>query len=168
MPSPIGHTLAGLAIGWSADRRDSRPRGRFSLVVWCVLVSVLPDADLVYPPMHRTITHSVGATILLMIIAAAVTGQVTSRSAWRLAAILGLAHGSHIVLDWLGIDHFPPAGLQALWPFSSRFFISGWDLFAPTERRHLLSAATILVNLRGGRRGPADWSVCAGRLADQA
>jgi membrane-bound metal-dependent hydrolase YbcI (DUF457 family) len=159
MPSPIGHTLAGLAIAWFTDR-PARPTpaarpwnpALSAFAVACVLVSVLPDADLLYPPIHRTVTHSIGATILVIIIAAAVTGKVTPGTAWRTAAILGAAHASHILLDWLGTDRFPPAGLQALWPFSDRFYISGWDLFPPTERRHLLSWTTIVVNLNAAAR----------------
>jgi membrane-bound metal-dependent hydrolase YbcI (DUF457 family) len=66
---------------------------------------------------------------------------------WRWVLLIGAAHGSHILMDWLGVDPYPPAGLQALWPFSDRFYISGWDIFPPTERRIYLPGA-LAINLR--------------------
>jgi inner membrane protein len=57
------------------------------------------------------------------------------------------AHASHLLLDWLGADPSLPFGIQALWPFSHRWFISGWNLFPSTERRHMFSAAAMVINL---------------------
>lgn len=163
MPSPIGHALGGVATAWSAERllRRQGPAGRrpprtptsrtgisTSLTLWCAALAVLPDADLLYPPIHRTVTHSIGAVILVMIIAAGVTGWVTPRIDWRTALICGLAYASHIFLDWLGVDPSPPFGIQALWPFSHRWFIAPWQIFPGTERREFLSAAAILTNLK--------------------
>ena len=56
------------------------------------------------------------------------------------------AHASHILLDWLGADLSQPAGIQALWPWSDRWFISGWDVFPWIERRRIFSAASMAVN----------------------
>ncbi len=142
MPSPIGHTLAGLAVGWiseSAPPATGR-RLRDSLtpfVLWCAFVAAIPDADLLIPHFHRTATHSVTATVLLLIMVAGVTGKVTRHPAWAFALALTLAHSTHLLLDWLGTDRFPPPGLQMLWPFSPHFFYSGVDLFPPVERRLL-------------------------------
>src|SRR4051812_12787422 len=154
MPSPIGHTLAALAIRWAGGASNRQPdaarRTRLiaPLSLACVAVAVLPDVDLLFYPWHRTFTHSVGATLLMMIIAALVTGKVTGRIAWRAVVLIGAAHASHVLLDWLGVDRFPPRGLQALWPFSHEWYISEWDVFLPTERRDALSAASMLTNLR--------------------
>jgi hypothetical protein len=45
------------------------------------------------------------------------------------------------------MDANPPFGLQILWPFSRTWFISGFDVFVQTERRRLLSFATLRTNL---------------------
>jgi inner membrane protein len=158
MPSPIGHTLAALAIRWigrpagsDPDRgAEALPRGRLlgPLSVACVAVAVLPDIDLLFYRWHRTVTHSVGATLLVMIIAAVVTGKVTGRIGWRVVLVLGAAHASHVLLDWLGVDELPPRGIQALWPFSHDWYISNWDIFLPTERRDASSLPSILTNVR--------------------
>ena len=150
MPSPIGHGLAGLAIGLAAEPRAADPpasRRLSPFVVVGAIVAALPDLDLLYPPIHRGISHSIGMTCFLMIIAAGVTGWVTGRVRWRWVLLVGLAHGSHLAMDWMGVDRYAPPGLEALWPFSHRFYISGWDVFPPTERRLYLAHAWV-VNFR--------------------
>jgi hypothetical protein len=57
------------------------------------------------------------------------------------------AWATHLLVDWLSVDQSAPRGIQLLWPFDGRWFISGWDLFAGSERRQLLSAATIRTNV---------------------
>jgi membrane-bound metal-dependent hydrolase YbcI (DUF457 family) len=140
MPSPIGHALAGVAVA----RIEKAPvSGRF--VLTCAVLAAAPDLDLVFPPIHRSATHSVTAAAIVFIVAAGLTEQVTR---WRTATVYALAYGSHLLLDWLGADTRPPFGIEALWPFSHRWFISGADIFPETARRHLLSAPTLLQNLR--------------------
>ena len=53
----------------------------------------------------------------------------------RVALMCGAAYASHLLLDWLAIDRFPPLGLKVFWPFSDAWFISGVDLFIQTDRR---------------------------------
>ena len=57
------------------------------------------------------------------------------------------AYGSHLLLDWLGVDLYPPPGLQVLWPFDSSWYISGLDLFRQTRREHLFTWPVIEQNL---------------------
>jgi hypothetical protein len=40
-------------------------------------------------------------------------------------------------MDWLGYDRNPPPGIQLLWPFDRRYYISGWEWFPPTAREEL-------------------------------
>jgi membrane-bound metal-dependent hydrolase YbcI (DUF457 family) len=223
MPSPIGHALAGVAVAWSAEQLPGSAglKRPFPLAVTlsCVALAVLPDADLIYLPIHRTVTHSIGTTMLVTILAIIVTGKVTRFStlrrdperrdpsrgttrtghgeaftgpreaftdrmetlpgrretlpgrmetltgqgkplaahgealqaahvAWGLVLIWAAAHASHLLLDWLGADPSWPFGIQALWPFSHGWFISGWNLFPVTERRHVFSAVSIAINLK--------------------
>jgi hypothetical protein len=152
MPSPVGHALAGAALAWSVDR-FARPfpwpgqRIRTGLFI-CMAVAALPDVDLLYQPIHRAFTHSIGAVILVTIIATGVTAWVTGRRAVAFALVCGAAWASHILLDWLGADPNPPRGIKALWPFSDRWFISDWDLFLGTERREIFTLASAVQNVR--------------------
>lgn len=166
MPSPVGHALAGTAIALIAERlrvsppatgitRDTGPH-RWSdassrlpaHLFLCVALAALPDLDLLYQPIHRSITHSLGSTIIVTIVATFVTGWVTGKRSAGVGLLCGIAWGSHTLLDWLGADPNPPRGIQALWPFSHQWFISGWDVFRGTERRRIFSTASILYNVR--------------------
>jgi len=141
VPSPIGHALAGVAVAYGADlvdRRRSSPR----LVVLCAGLAMLPDADLLVPGTHRMATHSVTAAAVVFSIAMVVTGKVT-----REGVLCGLAYASHLLLDWLGADYFPPRGIQLLWPFSHEWFISDLDIFRQTARRYFLTAPIIRQNI---------------------
>jgi hypothetical protein len=150
MPSPVGHALGGLAVAWAAEllppQANLGSREGLRSEYFCVALAVLPDVDLLLPIAHRTVTHSfaaVAAVALLMIVASGVTGKVTAKFAVACVA----AYASHLLLDWLQADPTPPLGIQALWPASSTWFISGWDILRPTERRHMFEPATIQRNI---------------------
>ena len=149
MPSPIGHALGGVAAAWASPERISTP-----LTLVCAVLAAAPDLDLLVPGWHRTVTHSVGAVVIVTIVAAGVTGWVTRRNTWsvwrvwRIAGICGLAYASHILLDWLGTDPNPPFGIQAFWPFSHQWFIAGWTIFPVTERRSFFSWAAFATNAK--------------------
>lgn len=170
MPSPIGHALAGAAVAWTADAIDRRPSSA-RLVAACAVLATVADLDLVMPRYHRSFTHSVTAVAIVFIVAAAVTGQVIRLRAarfggqarlpdvrdggharWRIALICAGAYATHLLLDWLGSDTLPPFGLQALWPFIDRFFVSGLNVFAETERRNPFTGATLIQNLWASAR----------------
>ena len=161
MPSPLGHALGGIAAAWAMDLvpggrawRTAAPTASFyeraggHLTVACAGLGALADADLLFG-VHRTASHSVTAAAVVTIVAAAVTGRVTGGRApvRRVAWMCGAAYASHLLLDWVAIDRFPPFGLQLLWPLSREWFISGWDLFPQTQRNRVLSAAAVRVNL---------------------
>jgi membrane-bound metal-dependent hydrolase YbcI (DUF457 family) len=176
MPSPVGHALAGLALGLAGtprpvSHRFSRVLGQ-PLTLICVALATLPDADLLIPGFHRRASHSLGATIAVTILAIVVTGWVTrkesgargwglggsgsglrasgsgfGRIAWSVVLLCAAAHASHILLDWLGADRSQPAGIQALWPWSDIFYMSGWDVFPQIERRRIFSAESMAINL---------------------
>ena len=143
MPSPIGHAFGGVAAVWSADLVDPRPREHGRLLLLYMALAAAPDLDLLVPGGHRMATHSLFAMLLVFMIAAAVTGQVTR---WRMATLCAAAYGSHLLLDWLGADNMLPRGIQLLWPISGRWFISNLDIFRETARQHFLTPAIIRQN----------------------
>ena len=66
----------------------------------------------------------------------------------RVALMCGAAYATHVLLDWMAADDTFPYGIRALWPLSSSWYISGWDLFPGTARRHVLSQISLLQNAR--------------------
>ena len=157
MPSPIGHALGGVAAAWLVDlipggrvSRSARAsaswfkRAGNGLTVVCAALAIAPDLDLLLGG-HRMMTHSVGAVIIVGLVAAAIAAY-SERPILRVAFMCAAAYGTHPLLDLLAVDRFWPYGLQLLWPFSETWFISGWDFFAQTERRDLMTLPTIRQN----------------------
>jgi membrane-bound metal-dependent hydrolase YbcI (DUF457 family) len=157
MPSPFGHALAGVLTVWAADllpgprvspattqhapRLDHASHG---LAVTCAGLAAAPDLDLLFAG-HRTITHSIGAVIVVGA-AAAVIAVRLKRPILRIGVICAAAYASHLLLDWMAVDQTFPRGLQLLWPFSHRWYISDWNIFSPTERRHIFTGAVMQQN----------------------
>lgn len=174
MPSPIGHALAGVATAGVFRSRYSPqvPQAAGASSTWndrfailCAALAITPDLDLVYLPIHRTVTHSVTAIAFVMIVAAVVTGWVTrgragqagqagragkawqaTRINWRIVFACGVAYGSHVLMDWLGADASRPYGIQLFWPVSHEWFVAPWAIFPGTERRAPFSTRSLLIN----------------------
>ncbi len=136
MPTPIGHALAGVAVGAAlSTRRPFLSPGR-DLVMFALLAQV-PDLDfipgiLVGRPdaYHHGISHSLATCLLL--------GLVTGFWGWKRRAKAGsppgpgaLAWGvmgflvvfSHLLLDGLNLDTKAPYGLPIWWPLSSQYHL---------------------------------------------
>jgi membrane-bound metal-dependent hydrolase YbcI (DUF457 family) len=159
VPSPFGHSIAGLAVAWAADlvpgdrawraapaRASWYRRAGNGLSVACLLLAMTPDLDLALA-RHRSYTHSVGAVAIVGLIAAVVGHFIQPRHALRVGLTCAAAYASHLLLDWLGVDLYPPPGLQVLWPFDSGWYISGLDLFRQTRRNRLLTWPVFSQNL---------------------
>ena len=157
MPSPIGHALAGATTAWLVDLIPGNrawgmapayasflERAGQDLTLLCAGLAVAPDLDLIFG-VHRTMSHSLGAAMFVGLFAAALAANA-GRPVARIASMCALAYASHLLLDWMAIDRYPPPGLQALWPFSSAWYISGWDVFLQTERSHPLTVASLQQN----------------------
>ncbi len=160
MPSPVGHAIAGLTVAWISetvsgtrtaegssgalaapwartvfpDARSELVRTSFSgLAVTSALLAAAPDADILFHS-HRMFTHSLGMAALVWL-AALVVAASRSGPALRIATTCGLAYASHVFLAWLGHSNGGQSGLMALWPFSSRRYISDLGVFWDVSRR---------------------------------
>lgn len=107
MPSPVGHALAGVAVALAGNRQPA-PFAfhrflRQPLTLCAVALAALPDADLLLTGFHRTATHSLLATLVITIVAMAVTGQVRraglGAKGWR----LGGSKDPHYILGTRGL-----------------------------------------------------------------
>ena len=135
MPTPIGHALGGIAAGAFIVRGTTAdvPVGsrRIPVVLLFAVLGLLPDIDFLLGG-HRGITHTVGATLAVGVLVAA----VDRRSAVWLAAVA--AYGSHVLLDWLGTDTGAPIGIMVFWPFDRTFYLSPYHWFLPVCRQYWL------------------------------
>jgi membrane-bound metal-dependent hydrolase YbcI (DUF457 family) len=159
MPSPIGHALAGVAVAWTADlipgdrawRAAPRTatwyqRAGGGLTLVCAGLGAAPDLDLAFAA-HRTITHSIGALVLVGLLAAALAAGAR-RPIARVALMCAAAYGSHLLLDWLGADYYPPRGIQLMWPINREWYISGLDVFRQTARLRIFTHGPMMTNVR--------------------
>ena len=157
MPSPIGHALAGIAAAWALDLIPGdrawrtapsgapwHQRAGDGLTLLCAGLAASPDLDLAFVE-HRTVTHSLGAVCLVGLVAATVAA-VAKRPIARISMMCTAAYASHLLLDWLGTDVYFPYGLQALWPFTREWYISGTDTFRQAARHHLFTRAVLTAN----------------------
>jgi inner membrane protein len=159
MPSPFGHALAGVTAAWTADLlpgdrawRTAPASARWykragnGLTLACAALGAAADLDFLFG-VHRTVTHSIAAVAVVALIAAALAARA-NRPVARVVAMCAAAYATHLLLDWLGSDAYPPFGIQALWPFSHQWYISDTDLFRQTARQEFFSAASIIKNLQ--------------------
>jgi hypothetical protein len=137
MPSPIGHSIAGLVVHVSTARPDGlRDLRRAALLVVCANAA---DLDLAFRLFdgrnhHQAETHGIGAAVLCGLVLAAGAHRRGQADALRLGIAAGLAWLTHIGLDLLGNDTHPPIGLMALWPFDDRYWKSPFILFYDVGR----------------------------------
>jgi inner membrane protein len=132
MPSPVGHALGGLAAGWLLQPRlpQVRPLASAENLLF-LTVAIAPDLDLLVG-VHRGATHSLGATGAVGI---GVWALRRGPGRGRFAAATSAAYGSHVLLDWLGVDTSPPFGVPALWPFDAAYLQAPWQPFLAVSRR---------------------------------
>ncbi len=136
MPSPLGHGLAALAVGWAAAGVRLEPRARVRQVAILVAIGLAPDLDLLVG-RHSMESHSIGAAVLVAGLAAWQRWPVAS-SRLAIGIAVALAWLSHPILDSLGSDTSAPFGGMAFWPFSGTHVRTGWDVFGPISRRYWL------------------------------
>ena len=129
MPSPLGHTLAGVC-GFLLNRQLMTSHHRIWLCGASVVIAILPDFDVVPglllgdPRMfHQKGTHSITAAVVVGLL----VGGVARR--WKLNGLgWGIWGGglylSHLLLDLLVEDPSPPFGILLFWPFSEAYFVS--------------------------------------------
>ena len=130
MPSPIGHSLAGLTVAELFQRKDRLPA-----VFW----ANAPDVDMLVGlkkknpvAWHGHQTHSLGAAL-----AAGLTASVLARlTGGKLGASFlegTTAYASHLLLDYLGKQ--AGDGMPLLWPLSNRRWASEQAWFSTITSR---------------------------------
>ncbi len=105
--------------------------GRAPLLIACLILANLPDLDIIpgilfghLGEYHRLISHSIGAAIIISLIATWIlmkkgTGWKNSLSPFSVFGACFLSYTSHIALD---IFNAGSKGVMALWPFTNKIF----------------------------------------------
>lgn len=134
MPSPIGHSIAGLIISVLRNRIGSWKQwlNHWKQGILYVLLANLPDIDFFDPRtgrwtmqadgFHHQQVHSIGFAVLVAL-SIGMIGWIAKRK-WIWSAVFWsfIAVGSHILLDYLFSN--PPPGMPIFFPFTSVKFPS--------------------------------------------
>lgn len=139
MATPLGHALAGVALGSLATGRHDLIGPRADLALFAAL-AVLPDLDFIpgllsgdMAAWHHGASHSLGAA-LLCALAMALIGRRRGGAAiwWAWAGFMVWA--SHVLVDYLTLDTMPPHGVPVFWPFSAEYFHTDNWIFLDVKR----------------------------------
>lgn len=120
MPSPVGHSLAGLIVAELFKPHSDHTAWQNILLANAPDIDMLPGLlDRSRPPdaAHGKASHSLGAAV----VAAGVVGgydRVCGRSFRRRFTRAATAYASHLFLDYLGKES--KDGMPLLWPLSDR------------------------------------------------
>ena len=136
MPSPIGHGLAAVAAGWGIAGILAVGQARWRQIAILVAIGLAPDLDLLWG-RHSRETHSLGAALIVASVAAWQRWPVASTRT-RIWLAVCAAWLTHPLLDAMSSDTSIPIGIMALWPLSTDFFSTHWDIFGPISRRYWL------------------------------
>lgn len=152
MPSPIGHSLIGLAIGSAALMQPCRPgelaRKLYGLrwtLLLCMVLANLPDLD--YVPglligdmnrFHHHYTHTLGFALLAVagVWLVGRGGRPHLGGRYLLLALVLLL--SHLAADIMTRDGSEPYGIMALWPIADTRVLSPVSLFPAFKKDYFL------------------------------
>ncbi len=138
VPTPVGHSLGGLAVYLAARW----PEKDWFLLGAVVVSALLPDLDFAITPFagrsyHRYFSHSLAFSVLFSVAAYLIMKRVGRTSPDRDAALMAVGYVSHIFLDVFSKDTHPPFGVQLFWPFSDAFVIAPVQIFPEVWRGSL-------------------------------
>ncbi len=132
-PSPVGHSLASIAVGWAVTRPARPMRALAVQSATLAAIGVAADLDLLWS-RHSLETHSLGAALIVASIAAWWRWPVGAKSRLGIFGTACLAYFIHPVLDSFSIDDNPPIGVSLWWPFRAGFVHSSHAFFDPISR----------------------------------
>ena len=136
MPSPIGHTLAGICGFYLAYPQISKTQ-RITALLTAIFVANSPDLDIFaglilhQDPsiLHRQATHSFIVALFIGCVIAMISRILKFKHwSWIGVWFAGL-YASHILLDLLVADDALPYGLQGFWPITISYYISPITIF---------------------------------------
>lgn len=141
MPTPIGHSLAGLSIYFFSGKKAGSLRDLWGFIPFFIATLA---ADLDFIPgliigepnrYHHGITHSIITSLLFALIFSLIFGLGASLRGRFL--IFSSLFFSHILLDYFSLDTGFPYGIPLFWPLSDKYFYPDMPVFLDIQRESL-------------------------------
>jgi inner membrane protein len=143
MPSPVGHSIIGLALGagFLLPRTTWRKLfhevwNRRFLFLAILFLANLPDLD--YLPgilvgdlhaYHHQFTHSLVFAVTLSAFTLVAWQRCRPPVTRTLTTLVYALLVSHLLADWMCQDGSEPYGIMWFWPFSERYTLAPWTPF---------------------------------------
>ena len=139
MPTPIGHTIAGLAFyfvkRWTFIRRN------YLLILASVFAANAPDIDFLFGYVignpnkyHHQFTHSITFALLFGFFMAGLFGLQNGKKIVKRGFFFSALIFLHLGLDFVTLDTSAPFGEMLFWPFSVRYYYSPVVIFSDVHR----------------------------------
>jgi inner membrane protein len=135
MPSPVAHSLAGLAAAQYGRQRQWIGASGVWLLAFVVAANA---ADLDFLPgllvghaerYHHGPSHSLIAAAAVGVVAWLVAELARVRAARLIGLLFGAAYLSHLVLDLVSGSTFEPTDMALVWPFGDVWIVAPVQLF---------------------------------------
>ena len=151
MPSPVGHSLIGLAVGlgYGLPRtrwRDVPAELKANSAFFLIAILLANAADLDYLPglfmgdwnlYHHGSSHTLQWTLLVTVAVCMLWRAFRPEAGWRVFGFVFLVLLSHLLADWVTDDGSAPYGIMLFWPMSDSYYISPVKLFGQLQKRDL-------------------------------
>lgn len=147
MPSPVGHSIAGLAVALISPKKKNRQV--LFLAIFCVIFATVPDIDFIpgllmnRPALfHGDFTHSIGFAFVISAVAAVIL-RLKGLSILSTFTLGFTSYLTHLLLDLFNPDGRPPYGIPLLWPISETYYLSPWTMFTGVQHASSTSTTTL-------------------------
>lgn len=119
--TPVGHTIVGIWIGTSIEKKNS-----IKYLLFYTIIASLPDFDIVFGfilwgktgvNIHQLYTHNLSFVLIITLLT-----FFLSKKDKKITLFVFFALLSHLILDLFVIDKKPPIGIMLFFPFSLKLF----------------------------------------------
>lgn len=139
MPTPIGHSIAGLAISCGAGLKLTAKN--YDIIIASFFAANAPDLDFLFGYLsgnpnkyHHQFTHSIFFALLMGLGLALLLIRKESHRFVKLAIYFFVLNFVHLGLDFVTLDTSAPFGEMLLWPVSNSYYISPYVIFSDVQR----------------------------------
>lgn len=141
MPTPVGHSLAGLSIYFFSSKKLNSFKELWGFVPFFI-ATLVSDLDFI-PGLiigepnryHHGVTHSIIASLSFALIFSLI---FRLKRDFRVRFfIFSSIFLSHILLDFFSLDTSFPYGIPLFWPLSSKYFYPDMPVFIDIQRESI-------------------------------